>query len=278
MKNQWFILILASLFFVGCTEKIVNLSNLNSAKLAYEDLKKDEKINNFAPAELFQAGKIYALGKNAKSQEEVNHITYILLAQIEIAKESAKTKSLLEKVESLKSAKAQAILDEKESRLFLLQKEAEKAKLEAKASQEKFEALQKLNVQNRSIGLVLTLEDSLFESEKSNLLPSSTHIIEKLAEFLFDYEERLILIEGYTDNVESPTSNLDFSLRRAGVIEQALIVSGIDAKRLFVNGYGEAHPIQSNDNPYGREKNRRIEIVILKEGVDPTKMRGERLE
>ena len=272
MKKQSIIVVIVFALAFGCATKPLYFPNLDSAKIAYENLKKDENINANASVELFQAGKIYSLTENIKDQKEADHLTYMLLAQIEIAKESAKTKELLEKIESLKSAKIEAILDEKESQLIILQKEAEKAKLEAKATREKYEALQELNAQNTNRGLVLTLGDVLFETGRSELLPGSIRTIEKLAEFLKDNQERLVLIEGHTDNVGSPTTNLDLSLRRSGAVGEALGENDIASERLFVRGYGEAYPVASNDDTGGRQRNRRVEIVILEEGVQPDDM------
>ncbi len=96
--------------------------------------------------------------------------------------------------------------------------------------------------------------------------------IEKLSEFLLDNPERKVIIEGHTDNVGSSTTNLDLSLRRSGAVGEALNQKGIDSQRLLVKGYGETYPVASNDNSAGRQRNRRVEIVILEEGVDPDEM------
>ncbi len=272
MKKQSIIIVILFTLALGCATKPLHFPNLDSAKVAYKNLKKDEGINTNASAELFQAGKIYLLAENVKDQKEADHLTYMLLAQIEIAKEEAKAKKLLDKIESLKSAKMQAILDEKERELIILQKEAQKAKLEAKETRQKYEALQELNAQNTNRGLVLTLGDVLFETGRSELLPGSIRTIEKLAEFLKDNPKRLVLIEGHTDNVGSPTANLDLSLRRSAAVSEALSENGIVSERLFVRGYGEAYPVASNDDDGGRQRNRRVEIVILEEGVHPDDM------
>jgi outer membrane protein OmpA-like peptidoglycan-associated protein len=267
--------LIALLAAVGCSQKPVMTEGLKNVQQEYLKLKMDEKIVNDAPLELLQAGKLYSMTKSVKSKEEADHLTYMLKNQIEVAKESAKTKELEAKILKLKEDKAKALLDEKERQLLLAQKEAEKAKLEAEATKDKLLALQELNAQQTNRGLVLTLGDVLFETGKSNLLPGSMRAIDKLAEFLADNPERVVLIEGHTDDVGSVTSNLDLSLRRSTAVQEALVAKGIDVNRLLIKGYGEAYPVASNSDAGGRQRNRRVEIVILEEGVDPNSMMRE---
>ncbi len=263
----------------GCSQKPIDPSILKSAEDAYFDLKKDEQVVIDAPMELFKAGKIYEMTKGVKTEDEANHLSYMLKNQIEVAKEVASTKALESKIVKLKENRSQALLDEKENQLLIMQKEAEKAKLEAEASRleaalsyDKLLALQELNAQQTNRGLVLTLGDVLFETGKSTLLAGSILAIDKLVDFLADNPERMVLIEGHTDNVGSLTYNLDLSLRRSGAVGEALSLKGISDQRLFVKGYGEAYPVASNDDSGGRQRNRRVEIVILEEGVDPGSM------
>lgn len=278
MKFEIKIAVAALLIFSGCSQKPQHFPALQKAQEAYLQLKEDKKVNSQAPMELFKAGKIYDSTQNVQDIDEADHLAYMLESQIEIAKQNAKTKELLHEIESLKTSKTQALLDEKESELLLMKKEAEKAKLEAKMTLEKLEALKELNAQQTNRGLVLTLGDVLFETGRSNLLEGSKRAIDKLVEFLMDNPERFVLIEGHTDNVGSLTLNLDLSLRRSGAVQEALIQKGIDSHRLLVKGYGEMYPVASNNDSGGRQRNRRVEIVILEEGVDPNEMMRENKE
>ncbi len=284
MNYKIYISTIVLLSTFGCSQKPVNFSILKSAEADYFELKKDESVINDAPMELFKAGKLYGMTKGVKTQEEANHFAYMLKNQVDVAKEVANTKALKEKIVNLKENRAQALLDEKENQILIMKKEAEKARLEAEvsrleaeASRDKLLALEELNAKQTNRGLVLTLGDVLFETGKSNLLAGSMRAIEKLIEFLADNPERLVLIEGHTDNVGSTISNLDLSLRRSGSVGEALSLKGIAIERLFVKGYGEAYPVASNDDSGGRQRNRRVEIVILEEGVDPNSMTRENL-
>ncbi len=79
-----------------------------------------------------------------------------------------------------------------------------------------------------------------------------------------------VIIEGHTDNI--PTGklhidNIELSLRRARAIANILVSHGISPDRISVIGYGDAHPIDSNDTEEGRAKNRRVEVKLIpKEG------------
>lgn len=274
MNYKILILVAPLLATFGCSQKSVESVKLKSAKNAYLELKKDDRVVNEAPMELLKAGKIYEMSKNVKTPDDADHFAYMLNNQIKVAKETSRTKELEDKIVTLKESKAKALLDEKESQILLMQKEAQKAKLEAQHAKEELIALQELNAQQTNRGLVLTLGDVLFETGKSNLLSGSMRAIEKLAEFLIDNPDRMVLIEGHTDNVGSATFNLDLSLSRSLAVEEALVSKGIAKDRLLVKGYGEVYPVATNDDAGGRQRNRRVEIVILEEGADPsTKMR-----
>lgn len=275
MKKIYLILITTLLWVTGCSQKGVETSALMKAKAAYEKEKENIALNAAAPMELFSASKIYNASKEAGSEAEADHFAYMLNTQLSIAKETAHSETLKNEISALKENRTKALLDEREKELLLMQKEAQKARLEAQMTQEKLMALQELNAQMTNRGLVLTLGDVLFATAKADLLPGSVRAIEKLSEFLIDNPEREVLIEGHTDNIGSSTYNLDLSLRRATAVQEALVAKGIESTRLFIKGYGEMYPVASNDDVGGRQQNRRVEIVILEEGVTPESMSRE---
>jgi chemotaxis protein MotB len=118
-------------------------------------------------------------------------------------------------------------------------------------------------------GIVVSIADSMaFESGKAVLLSEAREALSQLASVLKDFPHQ-IRVEGHTDNVPIRTqqfaSNWELSAMRAVNIarflaEEARLAPG----RLAASGYGEFHPIASNDTAEGRAQNRRVEIVILK--------------
>jgi outer membrane protein OmpA-like peptidoglycan-associated protein len=111
-------------------------------------------------------------------------------------------------------------------------------------------------------GLVVTLNDVLFDTGSATLRPGGQRVVARLADFLREYPERTLAIEGFTDSVGGDTFNQDLSERRAASVRVALIGSGIDGSRIYVRGYGKAFPVASNDTAEGRQRNRRVEVVI----------------
>jgi outer membrane protein OmpA-like peptidoglycan-associated protein len=111
-------------------------------------------------------------------------------------------------------------------------------------------------------GLVLTLGDVVFDAGKATLQSSAVTAIDRLAQLLSVYPERSIRIEGHTDSVGDAAANQALSERRAAAVREALLERGVDAARIEVVGFGATHPVADNRTETGRQKNRRIEIVL----------------
>jgi outer membrane protein OmpA-like peptidoglycan-associated protein len=125
--------------------------------------------------------------------------------------------------------------------------------------------LEQLEARDTDRGLVLTLGDVLFASGQASLQPGAVTAIDRLAQFMGDYPERSVRIEGHTDSAGSAETNQQLSERRANAVRDALVARGIDAARIETVGYGEARPVADNDEPGGQQQNRRIEIVVSDE-------------
>jgi len=144
--------------------------------------------------------------------------------------------------------------------------EAEKAKAEV---DELLSQLSDLKAKQTERGIVLTIGDVLFAFDKATLSPGAFRNVDKLADFLQKHPNRSVLIEGHTDNVGSDQYNLDLSEKRAEAVKNALVAKGVGEERVTTKGYGEKYPVASNNTSDGRQQNRRVELVILNEGVKP---------
>jgi chemotaxis protein MotB len=117
-------------------------------------------------------------------------------------------------------------------------------------------------------GLVVSLKEmGFFNSGSATIRPDSMDAISRLAEVIKNRPEDL-RVEGHTDNVPIHTarfgSNWELSTSRAtGLIQLLITQFGLPPSRLSAAGYGEFHPIASNDTPEGRAQNRRLDVVIL---------------
>jgi outer membrane protein OmpA-like peptidoglycan-associated protein len=123
-------------------------------------------------------------------------------------------------------------------------------------------------------GLVLTLSDVLFDTGKADLNSGGERKLDQLVQFLTEYPDRRVQIDGFTDSVGTESYNLDLSQRRAQALQSALQRRGIDPARITSQGYGKQFPVASNADSGGRQLNRRVEIVIGAENGAAIAARG----
>jgi outer membrane protein OmpA-like peptidoglycan-associated protein len=166
-------------------------------------------------------------------------------------------------------AEIQRLTEEREKVLLEARaREAEQAK--TRAHQLELE-LEELKAEQTDRGLVLTLGDVLFEYDKADLKPGAMRNLYPLVTFLKEHPERDVLIEGHTDSVGSDSYNLNLSQHRTESVRNFLVLNSIDPTRITARGYGEAYPVTSNETEAGRQQNRRVEVVILREGEQATR-------
>jgi outer membrane protein OmpA-like peptidoglycan-associated protein len=152
-------------------------------------------------------------------------------------------------------------------------REAEQARMQMAAAQAQTAALTKelseLKATQTDRGVVLTLGSALFATGKADVAPEIQRSADKLVAFLQSYPKRNVLIEGHTDNTGSNEGNVKLSQERADAIKTLLMSKGIAPERIVAKGYGSQYPQVANATPAGRQANRRVEIVVLNEGVSP---------
>lgn len=99
-----------------------------------------------------------------------------------------------------------------------------------------------------------------FESGKSEISPIYEHEIKKVADFMKQYPEIKVAIEGHTDSLGKMSDNMMLSRERAEAVMKDLLEKyQIDSSRVKAVGYGPKRPIAKNSTQKGREKNRRVE-------------------
>ncbi len=152
----------------------------------------------------------------------------------------------------------------------LKQLEETKSELEVRLQEEIAKGKVSLEMQDR--GLVVTVIDKvLFDSGKAKIRSDGKSVLEKVAEVLAKIDKDII-IEGHTDNVPIKysgwKSNWELSAHRAlNVLHYFVDEKGLKPERFSAAGYGPYRPVASNATEEGRQKNRRVEIIIL-----PTKI------
>ena len=149
-----------------------------------------------------------------------------------------------------------------------LQKELAEERAKAEARQQ--EAMNKLNeLQSQMIqvtksarGIILSMSDILFDVNKASLKADLKTSLAKVAGILSVYQQFNVSIEGNTDNTGSEEHNMKLSQQRADNVKAFLVEQGIAAERLTAKGLGMTMPVADNSTKEGRQKNRRVDLVI----------------
>lgn len=103
-----------------------------------------------------------------------------------------------------------------------------------------------------------------FATGSSELTKESWEQVGNISEILKAYPNVNMKVGGYTDNTGNAQANQKLSADRASNVMKAIISKGIEAKRLTSEGYGDQHPVASNDTEEGKAQNRRIAIRVIK--------------
>lgn len=101
-----------------------------------------------------------------------------------------------------------------------------------------------------------------FDTGKATLQSSSSEQLQNIAAILKAYPKVRAKIGGYTDNTGNKQANLALSQYRATNVMHELVQRGIAPARLEAKGYGEEHPVADNATEEGRQKNRRISLLV----------------
>lgn len=197
--------------------------------------------------------------------------------------EAARAKALADQQEAEKAAqlaaqqKAQAEADAEAARAKAVADqqaaEAETAKAKQAASQaetEKAELRKQLLKQLSMVlqtndtvrGLIVNMSDVLFDTGSYTLRPAAREKLAKISGILLAYPGLRIQVEGHTDSVGSDDFNQRLSEQRAGMVRDYLVDQMVPAGSVTARGYGKTKPIASNDTADGRQKNRRVELVV----------------
>ena len=116
-------------------------------------------------------------------------------------------------------------------------------------------------------GLVIDMGDVLFDNNKSDLRPEAREDLAKLSGIVLNYPSLRLAIEGHTDNTGNPEMNQTLSEQRANAVRNYLINQGLDTGSVSAQGLGMNNPVADNATAEGRQKNRRIEIIVSGEVI-----------
>ncbi|MDJ1494029.1 DUF5723 family protein [Cytophagaceae bacterium DM2B3-1] len=103
-----------------------------------------------------------------------------------------------------------------------------------------------------------------FETGKSVIKVASYQSLDELADLLISKSTYRMLVSGHTDNVGNAATNLKLSKARAEAVKKYLTRKGVKADQVITEGFGSRKPVVSNATPEGRQRNRRVEMKIIK--------------
>lgn len=287
-RTRYFPLALIALaLLAGCNTVRTNPA-LAGAHSNYNNASANPEVTNLAALELKEASdSLYKADTALSSGDDtasVNHLAYLANQRVAIALETAKRKSAELAVANANTRRDQVRLDARTAEADAAKKQVSSMQKTADQQNEELAAasansatdqaliakqaleLKALNAKQTNRGLVITLGDVLFGINKAQLKPGGTRNVQKLADFLKEYPQHKVLIEGYTDSTGSDSLNQDLSERRAEAVRRALVDgAGISGDRVSTRGYGKEFPVASNDTATGRQLNRRVEVIISDE-------------
>ncbi len=180
------------------------------------------------------------------------------------------TNEAINKLERSKASQLKADLDVERENALKLREEAEAERLKVQQLREeadkKFSELQSslIQVSNDARGTIISMSDILFEVNKADLTSDLKTSLAKIAGILLVFKNSNIVIEGHTDNQGSEEYNQSLSEKRAKNVLNFLVEQGVEQSRLNSIGFGFTKPIADNNTKEGRQKNRRVDLIVQK--------------
>jgi len=237
------------------------------ATRARADADAETKRRQEAEAARFQAEQERAKAEAAKQEAERMKQEAQAAAQ-----EAARMRQEAEAAQAAAMAQQQQLAAEAEKARNAAQ---ESDRLRQQAEKEKSELrarlLQQLNTilatRDSARGLIANMSDVLFETGKYELRTDARERLAKVSGIVLAYPGLHLEIEGHTDSVGTDEYNQQLSERRAQAVREYLVQQGIGADAIVARGLGKTSPIAPNDTAEGRQKNRRVELVLSGDAI-----------
>ncbi|WP_296951911.1 OmpA family protein [uncultured Massilia sp.] len=277
------------LSLTACSTTPTTTPTLDEARADFVAANNNPQVASYAPMEFRQAGEALDRANQAAAQREsldtIDRLAYVAKQRIATAQEVAKAKGAEAEIANASRERDRVQLEARTAEAerakrdaAAAQAQAADARMQAQAAQaqaaqlaersSRLEALLvELHAQKTERGMVVTIGDVLFATDRAELTPNGMATVRKLAEVMMQNPDRSVLVEGFTDSTGSASHNKDLSERRAASVAQALTSLGVPRQRVDMRGYGEAYPVAGNDTAANRQLNRRVEIVLSNDGA-----------
>jgi len=163
--------------------------------------------------------------------------------------------------------RALAQAETEKARQAAAQAESEKAQLRAQLLNQLNSILQ---TRDSARGLIVNMSDVLFDTGSYTLKPGAREKLAKISGILLAHPGLTLQIEGHTDSVGGDDFNQQLSERRADSVRDFLAEQGVPGSNITARGFGKMQPVASNDTPEGRQRNRRVELVVNGDAIGNT--------
>ena len=287
MKNSSRVTILVSAVgaaiagVVGCQSVPKGEGMLPEAREAVSQAEADPNVTKHAATELQRARQLLtnaegAAKENGAAGTDASHYAYMATQTAHIAEQRAHEQVAMERVKAGEVERQKILLSARENEAQNAQAAAQQARAEAQnahsqvaqaqqETQRLAAQLENMQASQTERGIVLTLDDVLFDTGRSELKSGAQRSLSQVADFLEQHPERSVQVEGFTDSQGAEEYNQQLSQRRADAVAEAIVQRGVDAQRVRAKGYGEEFPVASNNNAGSRQLNRRVEIIISRD-------------
>jgi outer membrane protein OmpA-like peptidoglycan-associated protein len=216
------------------------------ARLSAEQSKLDEQRRALAEAERRTADQARAQAEQAAA----------LAAREKAAADAANATAQQQQLAARAEAEA--------ARLSAQKAEAEKLALRERLRQQLNMILE---TQETARGLIVNISDVLFDFNKYTLKPGTREKLAKVSGILLAYPGLTIQLEGHTDSIGSEEYNQKLSEQRASAVRDYIVTQGVPGETVTATGFGKAQPVASNDTAAGRQRNRRVDMVVSGEPI-----------
>lgn len=279
----------------ACSSAPITTSELDGARGDFVAAQSNPAVAASAPVEFKAAADALDRANAAAAQREsladIDKLAYIAKQKIATAQEVTKQRQAEANVAQAGRQRDEVRLEARTAEADKARMAAERAKADADAARQQADAaaasareeqakaaalqqqLNDLQAKQTDRGLVITLNDVLFNVDKAELSAEGMRTAQKLADVLSQEPKSVVLIEGFTDSTGSSSHNLDLSQRRADAVRQALVGMGVPGNKISTKGYGAAYPVAGNNDAASRQLNRRVEIVLSQNGAPITNRR-----
>ncbi len=278
----------------GCAGGVRNSGaepELARARSAYAQAAADPAVNSLASTALADAHRALrraeeAAEANTGSQEQA-HLAYIAERKVDIARAKAREAAAKQEIEAAMRRRAAAATTQEGATAEQSRREALRAHAQAQGAREAALAAELAETQGGAMdstqrqlesdlaalevparetdrGFVATLDDELFTGAGST--PLMVEKVRPVIEYLKAHPKHEVIVEGYTDNKIPVAESLSLSQARAESVRSELVRHGIARDRILARGYGPDFPVADNDTAAGRQRNRRVDIVITPAG------------